>query len=140
MGNAQLSWEPILVSGGAGLIAGLLIFLLGGPGPRPLAHNTATTRQPVDETDILEVRAAEMDHRNTSAIREPAPQAVDMFVERFLVIIGLILFCVPFLGAIFAVGGLVATWNIPSWTRVLARLAVVLNVAMTIFWIAQWMK
>jgi len=51
--------------------------------------------------------------------------------------VGLVLFCVPLLGAIFAVGGLITTWRIPSRTRVIARLSIVLNAIMTTFWIVQ---
>ncbi len=104
------------------------------PQPEPIAPQP----EPVIEKDILEARAAEIDERDASATPAPAPnQAVDLFLERFLVLVGLILFCVPLIGAIFAVGALIATWRTPGWTRALARLAVALNLAMTVFWIVQ---
>jgi hypothetical protein len=129
-------WELAIFAGGLGFAAGMLMLLLGGPIRR--SSKSAPLPEPLNESDILEARASEFDERDALAVSALAThEPVDMFLARFMVFVGLVLFCVPLLGAIFAVGGLITTWRIPSRTRVIARLSIVLNAIMTTFWIVQ---
>ena len=135
-GELPFSWESALFAGGLGFVAGLLILLLSGPIRR--LGKSAPRPQPHNERDILDDRASGIDERDALAVSALAThEPVDMFLARFMVFVGLVLFCVPLLGAIFAVGGLITTWRIPSRTRVIARLSIVLNAIMTTFWIVQ---
>jgi hypothetical protein len=134
--GVPFTWELAFFSAGVGFVGGVLILFLGGPIRR--FGKSAPLPEPLNESDILEARASKFDERDAlGASALVTDEAVDMFLARFMVFVGLILFCVPLLGAIFAVGGLITTWRIPSRTRTVARLSIVLNAVMTIFWIVQ---
>jgi hypothetical protein len=111
------------MAGGAalGLLAGGVIWLLE-PSPSKWAS----------------IRSAGGDFRATEPTA--AASAHEVFVGRFMTLLSITLFCLPFVGLVLGIGAVWATWKTRGWLRFVSWTGAVLAAIVTILCIIPLAK